>query len=177
MTKSGGPEGKSQNSESESYRYFIGIAVLLLLIGQLLTYRELTAHESAIVLIVKRHADIQEKLSLELQKLSSDRQSDGILGSYLQDIRHDGLIPHAVRKKKIDELAANTQTILALLSFMPETKEPGAFKNSADEFQKYAAIWLDRKNSLMDFYLLGGNYPPGEPQTPKLFTESVKNLE
>jgi hypothetical protein len=126
---------------------------------------------------------INGRVSLQIALLN-DLRSNGrssselsILGNYLQDIRRDGPTAHVAVKRRIDRLASNTEELLALLEAYPPASKPGPLKQNVEDFQRYANIWLDRKNSVLDLYLLGGNFPPGEPEFPKELLQALKQSE
>jgi hypothetical protein len=98
----------------------------------------------------------------------------GILASYLAKIRRDGVGKHADMKQRLDQLAENNTAIVTLIKvYAPQAKTP-AFTTEADKFRNYASAWRDRWNSVMELFMLGGNYPASEVPFPKGFPDAVQ---
>ncbi len=150
---------------------------LVLLAGQLLTYREATGRNPSVLQAIEARAESQTKLVDGLLAGVGEKSDQSILNRYLRDIRRDGPAAHAGAKRKIDELASNTEALVTLLDAYAPASKPGPLKNHTEEFRRYASVWLDRKNSIMDLYLLGGNFPPGEPEFPKELIQALKQSE
>ena len=150
---------------------------LVLLVVQLLTYREVVGHNSTVLQAIENHADLQMKLIGSLSTGAGIKAGESILDRYLRDIRRDGPASHAAAKRKIDQLASNTEALLVLLDTYSPASEPGPLKKNTEEFRRYASVWLDRKNSVMDLYLLGGNFPPGEPEFPTELLQTLKQTD
>ena len=73
------------------------------------------------------------------------------------DVR-DGVAKYADMKQRLDQLAENNTTIVALLkAYGPHAKTAG-FTAEADKFRNYASAWRDRWNSVMELFMAGGNY-------------------
>jgi hypothetical protein len=110
----------------------------------------------------------QELLSA-LRTDSTLEKDSGILASYLAEIRADGLPKHAAMKQRLDRLAENNSTIVALVNvYLPHAKST-AFRAEADKFEHYAIAWRDRWNSVMELFMAGGNYPVAEVPFPQEF--------
>lgn len=102
------------------------------------------------------------------------REGDaGILASYLAKIRRDGVAKNAQMKQRLDQLADNNVSIVALISaYSPHAKTP--FTAEADKFRKYAAAWRDRWNSVMELFMAGGTYAAAEVPFPKGFPDTLR---
>lgn len=116
--------------------------------------------------------DDQELLAALQTDSGSERASD-ILASYLAKIRADGLPKHADFKQRLDQLAENNSAIVALIDvYLPHAKT-AAFKSETDKFRHYAIAWRDRWNSVMEFFMAGGNYPAAGVPFPGDFSEAL----
>ena len=119
---------------------------------------------------------LKEDQSL-LKELQSDPFTDknsGILESYLAKVRRDGVPKHADMKQRLDQLAENNTSIVALIkAYSPHAKTP-AFTAEADKFRNYASAWRDRWNSVMELFMAGGNYAASGVPFPKDFPEAVQ---
>jgi hypothetical protein len=110
----------------------------------------------------------------ELQVEPFTEKDSGILESYLIKIRRDGVPKHADMKQRLDQLAENNTAIVTLIkAYSPYAKTP-AFTAEADKFRNYAAAWRDRCNSLMEFFMAGGNYAASGVPRPNGFQDAVK---
>jgi hypothetical protein len=114
-----------------------------------------------------------QELLRALQSDATQEKESGILGSYLAAIRADGVVKHADRKQRLDQLAENNAGILALLNvYLPHAKT-AVFSAEAQRFQRYAIAWRDRWNSVMELFMAGGNYPVAEVPFPKELATAV----
>jgi hypothetical protein len=110
----------------------------------------------------------------ELQTEPFVEKDNGILESYLVKIRRDGVAKTAPMKQRLDTLAENNTTLVALITaYLPDAKTP-AFTSEANRFRNYAAAWRDRWNSVMELFMAGGNYPAAGPAFPKEFAAAVQ---
>jgi hypothetical protein len=77
-------------------------------------------------------------------------------------------------KQRLDQLAENNTTIVALIkAYAPPARTP-AFTTEADKFGNYASAWRDRWNSVMELFMEGGNYPASGVPFPTGFPEAVQ---
>jgi hypothetical protein len=109
----------------------------------------------------------------ELQAEPFVEKDNGILESYLVKIRRDGVAKTAPMKQRLDTLAENNTTLIALTMTLPQAKTP-AFTSEATKFRNYAVAWRDRWNSIMELFMAGGNYPAAGPAFPKEFAAAVQ---
>jgi hypothetical protein len=110
----------------------------------------------------------------ELQAEPFVENDNGILESYLVKIRRDGVTKTAPMKQRLDTLAENNATLVALMTaYLPIAKMP-AFISEANRFRNYAVAWRDRWNSVMELFMAGGNYPAAGPAFPKEFASAVR---
>jgi hypothetical protein len=98
----------------------------------------------------------------------------GILQSYIDKIRRDGVQKHADMKQRLDELADNNATIVALLKAYATHARTAAFTLEADRFRNYASAWRDRWNSVMELFMAGGGYAASEVPFPAAFPTAVE---
>ena len=114
---------------------------------------------------------LREDMSLinELRAEPFIEKDSGILESYLAKIRRDGVPKNVEMKKRLDALAENNTAIVTLIeAYAPHAKTP-AFVEEGDNFQNYAAAWRERWNSVMELFMVGGNYPPSRVPFPAEF--------
>jgi hypothetical protein len=112
-----------------------------------------------------------------IQELTLDPFSEkdfGILESFLAKIRRDGVAKHADMKQRLDTLAENNTTIVALIKAYAPHAKTSALTMEADKFRNYASAWRDRWNSVMELFMAGGNYPTSEVPFPKEFPGTVE---
>jgi len=115
-----------------------------------------------------------QTLIKELQAEPFTEKDLGILPSYLAKIRRDGVGKHADMKQRLDQLAENNTSIVALIkAYAPEAKTP-AFAAESDKFRNYASAWRDRWNSVMELFMAGGNYAASGVPFPTGFPEAVE---
>jgi hypothetical protein len=124
-----------------------------------------------VVVLLKEDQDIL----LELQTDSALEKDPGILASYLAKIRADGVGKHAELKQRLDRLAENNSAVVALVKvYLPHAKT-AAFSAESEKFVRYAIVWRDRWNSVMELFMAGGNYPAAEVQFPTEFSSAVQS--
>lgn len=114
-----------------------------------------------------------QALRQELQSEPYIEKNSGVLQSYLDQIRRDGVAKHADMKQRLDQLAENNTAIDTLVKAYSPQAKTAAFTAEGDKFRNYAAAWRDRWNSLMEIFMAGGNYPIAETQFPREFATAV----
>jgi hypothetical protein len=110
----------------------------------------------------------------ELQAEPFVEKDNGILESYLVKIRRDGVAKNAAMKQRLDELAENNTTLVALISVYSSHARTPAFTLGANKFRNYAVAWRDRWNSVMELFMAGGSYPAAGPAFPSDFAAVVQ---
>lgn len=110
-----------------------------------------------------------QELLRALRADSAVEKDSEILASYLAKIRADGLPKHAEMKQRLDRLAENNSTIVALINVYLAHAQSSAFRAQAYKFEHYAIAWRDRWNSVMELFMAGGNYPVAEVPFPPEF--------
>jgi hypothetical protein len=115
-----------------------------------------------------------QELIKELQAEPSTEKDTGILESYLAKIRRDGVANHADMKQRLDTLAENNTTIVALIKAYAPHAKASAFTMEADKFRNYASAWRDRWNSVMELFMAGGTYPAAGAPFPTDFPAAVQ---
>jgi hypothetical protein len=111
-----------------------------------------------------------------LQELSSEPASGrdaAILEFYLAQIRRDGVAKHADMKQRLDEIAENNTAIVTLIKIYAAHARTSAFTSEADRFRKYATVWRDRWNSVMELFMAGGSYAASGVPFPTGFPVAV----
>jgi hypothetical protein len=115
-----------------------------------------------------------QALRRELQSKPCVESYCGILEPYLAKIRRDGIGAHADMKQRLDALAERNTAIVTLIeAYAPHAKTSG-FTVEADKFRNYASAWRDRWNSVMEFFMAGGNFAAAEVPFPAGFQEAVR---
>jgi hypothetical protein len=114
-----------------------------------------------------------QALISELQAEPFAERNSGILESYLDNIRHDGIAKHADMKQLLDTLAENNTSVVALIKAYAPHAKTAAFGTEADKFRNYASAWRDRWNSVMELFMGGGNYAAAGVPFPKEFPAAV----
>jgi hypothetical protein len=115
-----------------------------------------------------------QSLRRELQSESCVQSSCAILESYLANIRRDGIAPHADMKQRLDALAEHNRAIVTLIKAYAPHAKTSEFTGEADKFRNYASAWRDRWNSVMEFFMAGGNFAASEVPFPVGFPEAVR---
>ena len=111
-----------------------------------------------------------------LQELQSEpfrEQDSGILESYLTKTRRDGVTKYADMKQRLDTLAENNTTIVALVRAYSSHATTHAFNTESDKFRNFASAWRDRWNSVMEIFMAGGNYAAAGVPFPAGFPAAV----
>jgi hypothetical protein len=117
--------------------------------------------------------DDNRLLVKELQGAAFVEPQLGILASYLAKIRRDGVPRHADMKQRLDRLAENNTAIVTLVNAYAGTARTAAFTLEANKFRTYAAAWRDRWNSVMELFMIGGNYAAAEVPFPDAFPAAI----
>jgi hypothetical protein len=115
-----------------------------------------------------------QALIKELQSKPFIEVDSGVLESYLVKIRRDGVPKHADMKQRLDTLAENNSSIVALINVSALHAKTSAFSAQADKFRDYAVRWRDRWNSVMELFMAGGNYAVAGVQFPTEFLVAVE---
>jgi hypothetical protein len=114
-----------------------------------------------------------QALLQELQPEPFTEKNSGILESYLAKIRRDGVAKDADMKQRLDTLAENNTTIVALLKAYASPAKTPAFTTESDKFRNYASAWRDRWNSVMEIFMAGGTYAAAGVPFPAGFPAAV----
>ncbi len=135
-----------------------------------------TLHSQVVANEIQPAATLLKENQALLQELQSEPFTEigsGILDSYLVKIRRDGVARHADMKQRLDTVAENNTTIVALvIAYAPHAKT-SAFTTEADKFRNYAAAWRDRWNSVLELFMAGGNYAASGVPFPGGFPAAV----
>lgn len=113
--------------------------------------------------------EVNRALVKELQAEPFTEKDSGILESYLDRIRHDGVAKHPDMKQRLDQLAENNTAIVTLIKVYAPHAKTAAFTTETEKFRNYASAWRDRWNSVMELFMAGGNYAASEVPFPKGF--------
>lgn len=109
----------------------------------------------------------------ELQAEPFTEKDSGILAAFLAKLRRDGIAVHAPMKQRLDQLAENNAAIVALIRQYVAHAKNGDLTIEADKFEHYAIAWRDRWNSVMEYFMAGGNFPLAQVPYPQGFLAAV----
>lgn len=156
----------------------IGIAALALaaLITVIMACRMANSNHSHDATALTTIDSLLKERELELKALQEPQYTEpeqGSVGSYLAKIRRDGLPKHAAMKQRLDALAANTTALQTLVDLYEPQASTTQFKAEAKKFRGYAVAWADRWNSVMEIFMVGGNYPSSEVPLPEGFGAAI----
>ena len=115
-----------------------------------------------------------QALAKELETDPFAENNAGILASYLAKIRRDGVAKHVDMKQRLDQLAESNTAIVTLIKAYAPQARTSVFSVEADKFRNYAIAWSDRWNSVMEFFMAGGNYPAAGVPFPNGFPAAVQ---
>ena len=119
---------------------------------------------------VQAHATLQRRLQQE----PFVEQGAGVLNAYLAKIRRDGLPAHAEMRQVLNELSLVNMSLLTLIElYEPQARTP-EFKKEARDFRSYAVLWSDRRDTVMDYLMVGGNLPASEIPFPSRLASAIE---
>jgi tellurite resistance protein len=95
-------------------------------------------------------------------------------GDYLAAIRRDGMQAHKTTKQKLDALSKSNVAILTLLDLYEPYAQTDGFKAETRAFRSYAIAWNDRWDSVMEYFMAGGNVPASDVPFPDGFRAAVE---
>lgn len=121
-------------------------------------------------------ADIDEQAALtdEMKQPRFVEDGAGAMGSYLGKIRRDGLPAHAEMRQKLMSIARSNTSILTLLDLYEPDAQTAEFKKEARNFREYAIAWNDRWDSVMVYFMAGGNLPSSDVPFPTGFPAALQ---
>ena len=128
-------------------------------------------------------ARILDMMSAELStqttlrsELTQQPEENGtsIQGAYLANIRRDGMQEHSTTKQKLDALSKSNVAILTLMDLYEPYAQSDGFKAKARAFRSYAIAWNDRWDSVMEYFMAGGNLPASDVPFPEGFRAAVE---
>ena len=136
--------------------------------------RTATLTSAEILEAMSEKAQEHAALEKQLQQEPFVEQGTGVLGSYLTKIRRDGIPAHAEMRQALNELSLLNVSLLTLVElYEPQARTPD-FKKGAREFRSYALVWNDRRDTLMDYFMAGGNLPASEVPFPTHFAAAIE---
>ena len=118
----------------------------------------------------QEHATLQR----QLQQEPFVEQGTGVLGAYLTKIRRDGIPAHAEMRQILNELSLINMSLLTLIELYEPHARSSDFKKEAREFRAYALVWNDRRDTVMDHFMAGGNLPASEVLFPSNFVAAIE---
>lgn len=147
----------------------LAIAVVVALALSVATYRSVSEAQLAqaltsvqIVESIAIELDNQIALRRELGQQPFAVDGTGALQAYLAKIRRDGLPAHAEMRKKLGSISRSNTSILTLLDLYEPYAKTANFKKEVSTFRAYAPAWNDRWDSVMEYFMAGGNMPSSD---------------
>lgn len=143
----------------------LAAALVLALVAGVLWHRSQGVVEQARVRTVKTLLEPATKLLEQNRRQleqwrgmqAGDKGAD-VLESYLGKIRREGVPAHATTRQQLDQIAANNQAIITLLTaYAPHARTP-ALQREVDRFREHAASWQQRWGSVMEVFMAGGTF-------------------
>lgn len=129
-------------------------------------------------------ARILEMIAAELDTLSALRTNlkqpqfvengANAQSAYLAKIRRDGVPAHAQMRHKLGSISKSNVAILTLLDLYEPFAQTEDFKREARVFRESAIAWNDRWDSLMEYFMAGGNLPASDVPFPDGLVAAVK---
>jgi len=157
------------------------VAALVIAVGlSVMTHRSVSETQKAQALTAARILDTistelrtQTTLRSELTKQLVENGA-GSQGAYLAKIRRDGLQAHSTTKQKLDALSRSNVAILTLLDLYDPYARTDGLKAETRAFRSYAIAWNDRWDSVMEYFMAGGNLPASDVSFPDGFRAAVE---
>jgi len=122
---------------------------------------------------IDRLAKVHAATVADLAAANPANARQGLLPSYLAKIRLDGLPAHRDFKQKLDVLERTNTELMTLIDLYLPHARTADFATQARAFRLCAAAWNDRWNTLMEYYMAGGNLPSSEIACPPEFAAAV----
>jgi hypothetical protein len=157
------------------------LAILVALVVSIGSYRSVTDIQRAGVLTsvsilesIASQLDAQTALRTELGGAKFTAAATSAQGAYLSKIRQDGMRAHSEMRHKLGSLSKSNVAILTLLDLYEPYAQTEAFKAEARAFRSYAIAWNDRWDSVMEYFMAGGNLPVSDVPFPDGFRAAVE---
>lgn len=157
------------------------LAVLVALVVSVGSYRSVADIQRARVLTsvsilesITSQLDEQAALRSELQGAQFGATATSALGAYLARIRQDGMPAHSDMRHKLGALSRSNVAILTLLDLYEPYAKTTGFKAEARAFRSYAIAWNDRWDSVMEYFMAGGNLPASDAPFPDGFRAAAE---
>ena len=155
----------------------VAAALALAAISYRSVYESQQARSATNARILERiAADIDEQVALtdEMKQPRFVEDGAGAMGAYLAKIRRDGLPAHAEMRQKLMSIAKSNTSVLTLLDLYEPDAQTAEFKKEARNFREYAIAWNDRWDSVMVYFMAGGNLPASDVPFPDGFRAAVE---
>lgn len=81
---------------------------------------------------------------------------------------------HSDMRHKLGALSRSNVAILTLLDLYEPFAQTDSFKAEARAFRSYAIAWNDRWDSVMEYFMAGGNLPASDVPFPAGFRAAVE---
>ncbi len=132
------------------------------------------SNSSAVAVALASELAEHERLLAALEKRGAGASGSAALGNYLNLARKDGVSKHAALRADLNALERNTSRILAYLDLYEPEVSDSARLNAIRATRVYAIAWLDREDSLLELYMLGGGYGVSAPTYPAELRELIE---
>jgi len=77
-------------------------------------------------------------------------------------------------RQVLNELSLVNMSLLTLIElYEPQARTP-EFKKEARDFRSYAVLWSDRRDTVMDYLMVGGNLPASEIPFPSRLASAIE---
>ena len=116
----------------------------------------------------------QSALRADLQQPQFADNGANAQSAYLAKIRRDGVPAHAEMRHKLGSLSKSNVAILTLLDLYEPYAQTEDFKREARAFREYAIAWNDRWDSVMEYFMAGGNLPTADVPFPSGLVAAVE---
>ncbi len=132
------------------------------------------SNSSAVAVALASELAEHERLLAALEKRGAGASGSAALGNYLNLARKDGVSKHGALRADLNALERNTSRILAYLDLYEPEVSDSARLNAIRATRVYAIAWLDREDSLLELYMLGGGYGVSAPTYPAELRELIE---
>lgn len=147
----------------------VAMLSLIISIATMISRSSSSAVEAALASELAEH----ERLLAAIEKRGAGASGSAALGTYLNLARKDGVASQAALRAELNALERNTSRILAYLDLYEPEVSGSARLNAIRAARVYAIAWLDREDSLLELYMLGGGYGVSAPTYPTELRELI----
>lgn len=136
--------------------------------------RAQTLTGTRILEMIAAELDTQSALRTDLQHPQFVENGANAQSIYLARIRRDGVAAHAEMRHKLGSLSKSNVAILTLLDLYEPYAQTEDFNREARAFREYAIAWNDRWDSVIEYFMAGGNLPASDVPFPNGLVAAVE---